>query len=280
MDESILVKGINIHYDVQGKGDALLLIHGMGFSYDIWDSAIKVASKVYTTYALDLPGFGGSDKPEIAYSPSFYADFIGDFMDATGIGHASLVGISLGGEIAAMFAAKHVDRVKKLVLSAPVGLSPLSKALPGLPILNSSLYLFMSKSRQLFKHYAESTIYNKSALTEELIEREWARLKDPSYRSSLIKNARLLGKVDPAYGHLLRSIQAPTLLVWGRADPVVPLEDAYRYNELIRGSEVSIIEKCGHVPLLERPAEFNHAFMTFLGEEKVYYGIDEEVEEA
>jgi pimeloyl-ACP methyl ester carboxylesterase len=280
MEDSVSVNGINVCYEMQGEGDVILFLHGMGLSHEMWDDAVKAASKIYTTCTLDLPGFGDSDKPETNYGLSFYVDFIGQFMDAVGIDNAAVVGVSMGGEIAAGFAARNPERVSRLVLSAPIGLTPLFNGLPGLPLVSSSLYLFMSRSKDLFKRYAQSMLYNKNSISADIIGQEWSRMQNPAYRAALTKNASNLASADPSYAASLRSIKVPTLIVWGGNDTVVPLTDAYRYQELIRGSELSIIERCGHLPPLERPGEFNRAFLTFLGREERYYDDDRIGEQA
>ena len=124
----------------------------------MWDGAVKAASRYYTTCTLDLPGFGDSDKPESIYGISFYVNFIKDFMNATGIDNAAVVGVSMGGAIAAGFAGKNPGRVSRLVLTAPIGLTPLYKGLPGLPLVSASMYLFISRSKDLFKHFAEGML--------------------------------------------------------------------------------------------------------------------------
>ncbi len=177
MEETVKVNGINVCYELQGSGETVLFLHGMGFSHSMWGSAVKTASKYYTTCALDLPGFGDSDKPVSNYGRSFYVNFIKDFMNATGIDNAAVVGVSMGGAIAAGFAAKNPSRVSKLVLTSPTGLTQLYKGLPGLPLVSSSMYLFMSRSKELFKHFAEGMLYNKGAIPHDLLWQEWARMK-------------------------------------------------------------------------------------------------------
>lgn len=270
MEESVKVNGINVCYEIRGSGDVVLFLHGMGFSHRMWDDAVKTASKYYTTCTLDLPGFGDSDKPVSDYGISFYVSFIKDFINATGVDNAAVVGVSMGGAIAAGFAAKNPGRVSRLVLTSPIGLTPLYNGLPGLPLVSSSMYLFMSRSKELFKHFAEGMLYDKDAIPHDILWQEWARMKLPSYRAALVKNAKSLSFVNHAYEVSLKSIRAPTLIVWGRNDMIVPLSDAYRYQERIRNSGLAIIEKCGHVPPMERSEEFNRAFMTFLGREERY----------
>lgn len=274
MEETVKVNGIKVCYELQGSGEVVLFLHGLGFSRAMWDISAKAASKYYTTCALDLPGFGDSDKPESNYGTSFYVNFIKDFMNATGIDNAAVVGVSMGGAIAAAFAGKNPGRVSRLVLTAPIGLTPLYKGLPGLPLVSSAMYLFISRSKELFKHYAESMFYNKDAIPHDILWQEWARMKLPLYRAALVRNAKNLSLADPAYESSLRSIRAPTLIVWGRNDMIVPFSDAYRHQDRIRSSELAIIEKCGHVPPMEQAGAFNRSFMTFLGREVRYHNYD------
>ncbi|HEY3422833.1 MAG TPA: alpha/beta hydrolase [Methanocellaceae archaeon] len=280
MEETVKVNGINVCYELQGRGEVVLFLHGMGFSHDMWGNAVKAASKYYTTCALDLPGFGDSDKPESNYGIPFYVSFIKDFMNATGIDNAAIVGVSMGGAIAAGFAAKNPGRVSRLVLTSPIGLTPLYNGLPGLPLVSSSMYLFMSRSKELFKHFAEGMFYKKDVIPHDILWQEWARMKHPSYRAALVKNAKNLSLVDPVYEASIRSIRAPTLIIWGRNDMIVPLSDAYRYRDQIQSSELAIIEKCGHVPPMEQADEFNRVFMTFVGREERYYEDDRIREQA
>ena len=274
MEETVKVNGINVYYELQGSGEVVLFLHGMGFSRAIWNTSVKAASKYYTTCALDLPGFGDSDKPVSNYGLSFFVNFIKDFMSVTGIDNAAIVGVSMGGAIAACFAGKNPGMVSRLVLTAPIGLTPLYKGLPGLPLVGSSMYLLMSRSKGLFMRYAESMFYNTGAVDQDILRQERARLKLPSYRAALTRNAKNLSVVDSTYEASLKSVRAPTLIVWGRNDMIAPLPDAYRHQDRIRGSELAIIEKCGHMPPMEKAVAFNRAFMTFLGREALYYDDD------
>jgi pimeloyl-ACP methyl ester carboxylesterase len=274
MEETVKVNGINVCYELRGRGEVVLFLHGLGFSHGMWGDAVKAASKYHTTCTIDLPGFGDSDKPESNYGTSYYVSFIRDFMNATGIDNAAIVGVSMGGAIAAGFAAKNPGRVSRLVLTSPIGLTPIYRGLPGLPLVSSAMYLFMSRSKELFKHFAEDMFYNKNAIPHDFLWQEWARMKLPLYRAALVRNAKNLSLVDPAYVASLKSIRAPTLIIWGKNDMIVPPSDAYRYRDRIQGSELALIEKCGHVPPMEQSGKFNHAFMTFLGREDRYYEDD------
>jgi pimeloyl-ACP methyl ester carboxylesterase len=274
MEESILIDDINVCYRVEGEGEPLVLLHGMAFTREVWDQTIKEASRFFTVYALDLPGFGCSDKPAVQYGLPFYVDFMKKFLDALKIGECAIAGMSMGGEIAAAFAAKYPERVSRLVIVDAKGFSPLMKGLRTLPVLGSPLYLFMFNSREILRRYIESMLYDKRVLKEELIDREWARIKDPSYRSSLSRNAKYISTVDPGLPEVLRSVKARTLIIWGKEDALLPLEDAYKFKECIARSDVLVLERCGHVPVIEKNEEFNRALLTFLAEIDLYYVND------
>jgi len=271
MEESILIDDINVCYRVEGEGEPLILLHGMAFTREVWGQTIKEASRFFTVYAPDMPGFGCSDKPVVQYGLPFYVDFMINFLDALKISKCAIVGMSMGGEIAAAFAAKYPERVSRLVIVDAKGFSPLMKGLRTLPVLGSPLYLFMFNSREILKRYVESMLYDKRMLKEELIDREWARIKDPSYRSSLSRNAKYLSTVDPGLPEMLKSIKARTLIIWGKEDALMPPEDAYKFKECIPQSDVLVFERCGHVPVIERNEEFNRALLTFLAEIDLYY---------
>ncbi len=271
MDESVLIGDFNVCYRVEGKGEPLVLLHGEAFARDIWGQTIKEASRFFTVYAPDLPGFGCSDRPAVEYGLAFYVDFVKDFLDALKVDTCAIAGASMGGEVAAAFAAKYPGRAARLVLVDAKGFSPLIKGLRTLPVLGSTLSLFMFGSREVLKRHVEGMLYDKRMLKEELVDREWARLKDPAYRNWLSKNAKYLSTVDPGLPGMLKSVKARTLIIWGKEDALLPLEDAYKFGECIPRSEVLVLERCGHLPVIERSEEFSRALLTFLAEIDLYY---------
>jgi pimeloyl-ACP methyl ester carboxylesterase len=274
MEESVLIDGINIYYGIEGDGEPLLLIHGMAFSHDIWEKTIMSASKFFKVYAPDLPGFGRSDKPAMDYGLPFYVDFIKKFMDMLNIDKCSLAGMSLGGEIAVEFASVYPERVDRLVIVSAGGFSPLIKNPRDYPGLKPQVFSFLRNDRDSLKQYLEGMLYNKKALREDLVEQEWARMKDPAYRAVITRSMKYLSTVDPAFPGTLSSIQAKTLIIWGKDDPVLPAEDAFMFNEHIPDSDIILIERCGHVPVLEKNEELNRALLTFLAETNLYYSVE------
>lgn len=270
MENTALVDGINITYDVAGEGDELLLIHSMGSSHELWKNTMKAAAKLFKVYAIDLPGYGSSEIPDAPYGVPYYVDFIKKFLDEVMLDKVYLAGISMGGAIAAMFSSKYPDRVKKLVLVAPAGLTPLN-GVTGMPVVGGAAYWLISKNKEMFKKNCEDSFYNKSAMPPGLVEERWQKMQDPSYRSMLFKNTKYLSKVDPAYQASLKNISCPTLIIWGKDDAVMPLSDAEKYLNYIGSSSLSVIDGCGHVPPLEKTDEFNRLLLTFFGEVGIYY---------
>jgi 4,5:9,10-diseco-3-hydroxy-5,9,17-trioxoandrosta-1(10),2-diene-4-oate hydrolase len=278
MEETTLINGINVYYRVEGKGESLILIHGIETSGEIWKDTMKAASRFFKVYVPDLPGFGQSEKPDLKYGVPFYIEFLNDFMATIGIEKAYIAGISMGAHISASFAATYPERVAKLVLISSTGLSPISGKLGGLPLIGGALnanYWLLSKNKKLFRGMEEDSFFDKSLVTEKMVDQHWSLMKDRAYRRSLQNNVRYISKVDNDYINSLGSIKAPTLVIWGNDDKIVPVADAEKYSELIKGSRLLVLGECGHMVPLEKKEEFNKAILTFLGEVDLYYSEEE-----
>lgn len=271
MEETTLVKGINVCYEVEGKGDDLILVHGLGSSREIWRNTMKAASRLFKVYAIDLPGFGSSDKPDIQYGLPFYTDFMGSLLEELGIEKCALDGASMGGVIAASFASKYPDRVSKLVLTDPAGLTPLGTGLTRIPLIGDAAFWLMSRNKNMLRQLQEDSFYNPSMAHKTFADNGWDSMRNKAYREAILKNARYLSKVHPEYVESLRDIKARTLIIWGKDDRIMPVSDAHRYGELIRGSRVVLIDKCGHIPHVEKSDEYNKVLLAFLGEISMYY---------
>ncbi|MCD1295648.1 hypothetical protein CUJ83_11630 [Methanocella sp. CWC-04] len=274
MEETVLVDGINVYYEVEGKGEDLLLIHGMGMSGEIWKETIKAASRFFRVIALDLPGFGSSDKPDAKYGIPYYVEYIKKFMDALEIEEAYVAGVSFGGYVAASFASKYPENVIKLVLTSPMGLTPMPAGVKGVPFSDGVLnvtYWLLSKNKNLFKSFGQDSFYDKSFITDKMIDEQWSMMKDPRYRKALQKNARYLSRLHPEYVDTLKAIVSPTLIIWGKEDRIMPVSDAQRYRGYIQGSRLVMLDRCGHMAPIEKKEDYNKALLTFLGEVDIYY---------
>lgn len=258
MEGFVNVGDIKVHYTVEGSGYAVILLHGNGLSCGQWKYNIGPLSKYYQVYAPDLPGFGLSDKPDVEYGVAYYVDFLKEFMGALGIQKAAMVGNSMGGAIAATFAARCPSMVTGLIISDPTGFVPSGLA------QNKELYntfvSLMIRSRRL---YCRPMFYNSSAIKR--LEDTQLVTDSKESRDAFIKNCKAILQYDPGYVKALMDISAPTLIIWGEDDLLLPCDDAEKYRELIAGSNVKVFYHCGHMPNVEKYDDFNSAVLGFLG---------------
>jgi len=241
VEEFVDVGGVKVHYTVEGSGSAVILLHGNGLSGGQWKYNMAPLAMYYKVYAPDLPGFGLSDKPDADYSIEYYVNFLGGFMDALGIPKAALVGSSMAGAVAATFASRYPDRVSGLVLSDPTGFAPegISR--------NKELYnVFLSlmiRSRQL---YCRPMLFDSSNM--KLLEGTQLVTDSKESRDAFVKSCKSILKDDSSYAGTLMAITAPTLIIWGEDDLLLPAGNAEKYRGLIAGSKVKLIERSGICP--------------------------------
>jgi abhydrolase domain-containing protein 6 len=271
MEDTIGVDGINVCYEVRGKGDNLVLVHGNGIGRLAWDSLVPNLSKYYTVYTLDLPGFGYSDMPNIPYNVPFYAEYMNKLMHQLKLEKSAVAGISMGGAVAAMLAASHPDKVSKLALIAPAGLTPPQGEFVRPSRFMDANFWLLSHNKELFIRSLEDLFYDKSKMPQGLADEIWSRMKSPEHRRALLRNAQYLAKVDMAFPELIVSITAPTLIVWGREDRIIPVSDAERFAGLIPHADVTTLGRCGHAVSLEKAEALGDAMLSFMGEEDLYY---------
>lgn len=271
MDESLTIDGITVSYSMEGEGEPLILIHGLNVGRSIWKQFKAEAHQLFTVYAVDLPGFGRSDAPEIDYGVPFYVDYLRKFMDALGIEKAHLAGSSMGGTIAATFAATYPDRVRRLVLLAPAGLTPLHSGIFKSGALVDANFWLLSKNVDLYRKALADSFYEAGNLPQWLVDEGWSLLKNPGNRHAYLKNAQYLARHDPRFRELLAEIKARTLIIWGAEDHLVPAADAKKYVDLIPKAEARIVEHSGHLVLLEHGEQCADIILAFLGEVDLYY---------
>jgi len=260
--KEIAVFGQKIHYVEAGVAGApnVILLHGLGGSSQVWQFNIGPLAEKYHVYVPDQIGFGKSDKPLVNYRIRTYVDFLDQFCKQLKIERASLIGNSMGGWIAASFTAAFPDRVDKLVLEDAAGYTPPKdfdmKTLSGLnPTTREGMKVLVSK-----------VFYNKALVTDLAIEQAiTTRLAaGDGYTINSITESITRGEdfIDDA----VKTIKRPTLIIWGREDGLVLLSDGQRFNKDIAGSKLIVFDQCGHVPNIEKAAEFNAAVIKFLTE--------------
>lgn len=244
----------NIRYFEAGQGPAVILLHGLGGGKEIWMASFGALAAQYHVYAIDQIGFGHSDKPLLDYKIATYADFLQGFMQAQNIPKATLVGNSLGGWIALEFAVHHPEMVEKLVLVDSAGL-PWTQ--PFAADLNPSSLAGM-------RAMLETVFYDKKILTDEVVLQAFTNHVRTNEAYTIQRT--MAGWAVPQFEDAnLASIHAPTLVVWGRQDVLIPLVSGEKLRDGIPGATLVLIDECGHAPEIEKPAEFNRALLEFLG---------------
>jgi pimeloyl-ACP methyl ester carboxylesterase len=258
-DKTITVFGQSIHYFDVGSGPVVVLLHGLGSRKDDWLPVLEPMGQKYRLLVPDQIGFGRSDKPLLDYSVQTYVDFLNEFLRQLKVEKASLVGESLGGWIAALYVAEiggsaHLIPVEKLVLVDAAGL----KQDQPIPDLNPS-------SLAAMRGVLEAVFYDTSWVNEDALRRIFTdklAVKDSyTVRSFLGNPTREKERLDDR----LASIKAPTLVVWGKQDKLLPIASGERYAAGIAGAKMVSFDKCGHVPAVEKTEEFLAAVMPFLG---------------
>lgn len=271
MEDTLAIDGVNISYEYDGNGEHLLLIHGLGSGKSIWGDLISAGSGLFSVRAPDLPGFGSSDMPDIQYGVPYYVRMIKAFMEASGIEKAAIVGISMGGAIAASLAASYPENVSKLVLIAPTGLTPPKGGIAKVPLLKNAGYWLMSHNKEMFRRSVEEMFFDKSMVKESFVNYLWEKMKKPAFRRTLMKNSVYLSHVDPAFEASLAGIKAKTLIIWGLDDAILPSSDADRFAARVPGADVRILKNCGHMVHIEQREVLVNTVLSFLGEIDLYY---------
>ena len=234
---------------------AVVLLHGFGASLETWESWASVLSaERHRVVRFDLPGAGLSPPDSSGdYSDRRTLQLLLALLDELGLRRASLVGNSIGGRMAWRFAAEHPERVDRLVLVSPDGFASTGfeygKA-PRVPAVFELMRYAMPEPlvrRSLAPAYADP-----SRLTEPIFRRYDDLLRAPGVRGALIERMRQTVLVDPR--PLLARIRAPTLLLWGRHDRLIPIANAADYLRAIPGARLVPLEDAGHLPQEEIPA--------------------------
>jgi pimeloyl-ACP methyl ester carboxylesterase len=249
------VFGREIRYYEVGEGPPLVLVHGVGGDADQWAFCFESLAASHRVIAVDLLGFGRSDKPLIDYRIAGYVELLDRFLGVIDVRRPSLLGHSLGGWITAAFASCFPEKVDKLILNDAAGVDEGSVALP--VDLNVSTRANM---RRVFNCMFHDTSIVTDALVDLAYSLHLERGDGYTIKSVLETLVANREKLDGKLG----LIAAPTLILWGENDVITPPAMAQTYLRGIARSELCTLSRCGHLPCLERPAEFVAAVLSFL----------------
>lgn len=272
-EEYISVAGHKIRFLEKGKGPPLVLLHGMGGSLEWWEYNLDAFSRKYRTIAFDFPGFGYSTKSGLSFSKNSASDFMISFLDAFYIPKASLIGNSMGGLIAFLTAANQPERIDKLILVDTVGfeikLSILLRLGTVFPLGELALSV---RNHLIARIFLNRMFYDSQKVPDQLIPTVLEIFDMPQTRKACLRILRsgvdlkgLKKEICLRVRDRAGSLPHKTLIIWGANDKVAPLNQAYVGKNLIKNSQLHVFDKCGHLPQVEWPEEFNHLVLEFLG---------------
>jgi pimeloyl-ACP methyl ester carboxylesterase len=222
-----------------------------------WLQAYEALAEHFTVYVPSLPGFGQSTRPDWIVSVRDLAAWVTWFARDLQLPQPMhVLGFSMGGWVAAEIATVNASIFNKMVLVAPAGLKPEDGAIWD---------YFTNSARAAF----EQAFYNPAQAPEyaQYYGKAWTPEEEEQVECNREMAARLLWKPymrSHTLRALLRGIATPTLLVWGREDAIIPRTAGQLYQQAIQGSTTAILEQCGHMPEMEKPAEFVHVVLDFL----------------
>lgn len=258
VEKEVTVYGVKIRYLEAGSGPNLILLHGLGGNSQAWAFNTAPLATRFRVIVPDQIGFGRSDKPMINYRVQTYVDFLDQFCKQLKIERASLVGASMGGWIAAAYTLAYPEKVDRLVLVDSAGYGPPAE------FDMQALYGLNPSTRQGMKVLAGRVFFNKAfttdAVIDQLIEQRIAA-GDGYTINSLIESIK---RREDFLDDRVKAIKQPTLIVWGREDGLTLLADGERFDREIPNSTLMVFDQCGHVPNVEKAAEFNAAVLKFL----------------
>ncbi|MDT5123498.1 MAG: hypothetical protein QOC96_2980 [Acidobacteriota bacterium] len=266
-----LVDGVRVHYQEAGSTDAppVLLIHGFTASNFVWsDVLLPIAESGLRVIAPDLIGFGFSDKPkQNEYTIDAQAQMIIGLMDHLGIKSATLVGSSYGGAVAATCALDYPERVERLVLVDAV-INDHARRRPllrfaALPLIGDLVSPLMLGSRKLIhsqmrKGYAPES---RHLFDEKRMTAHHRPLLAANTQRAVLATLRRW-RAERIEREASR-IKQPTLLIWGEADPEIPLAHGRKLFEQMPDSRLIVFKRCGHMPMEEYPREFTEVVTHF-----------------
>ncbi len=253
--DRLQVLGVNLHVRDRGPrgAPAVLLLHGFGSSLQTWDAWSSDLARDMRVIRFDLPGNGlSSPDPGGDYSDARTMALMLELLDKLQVDRVSVVGNSIGGRIAWTFAATHPGRVAKLVLVSPDGFASPGFEYGKAPEVPVSIQLMrFALPKWLLRMSLAPAYANPGTMTDALAERYHALMLGPGARGAMIARMQQTVLVDPA--PLLKSIAAPTLVLWGRQDGMIPFDNSADYTRAIPHNTLVALDGVGHLPQEEDP---------------------------
>lgn len=240
-------------YVEEGEGEPLILLHGLFGALSNFKDLLDHFKQTHRVIIPMLPLF---DLSLLDTSVAGLAKHVQKFIDARGLDNVHLLGNSLGGHVGLVYTLKHQEKVKTITLTGSSGLfeNGMGETYP-----KRGDYDYIRKKTEL-------TFYDPQVATKELVDEVYSIVNNRLKALKIISLAR--SAIKHNLGDELNDIKVPTCLVWGKNDTITPPMVAEEFHKLIPNSEVHWIDKCGHAPMMEVPAEFNVILDGFLAKHK------------
>lgn len=264
-----------VSYIDEGQGEyTLILIHGLASNAGFWRYNIPELSKHFRVIAVDLPGYGKSQKGNYSYSLSFYAETIKKLIDELQLKNVVLVGHSMGGQISIIFALKYPDKLSKLILAAPAGFEEFQKG-EGDWLRNViTMYGVKTTTEEGIRRNLSNNFYNWSDKWEWMVEERVRMRKAKDFDEFTYTVDRCVdAMLDEPTFNKLSGIKTPTLIIHGKYDGLIPnpyLNPGFPSDVFSRGEKEIPnakrveIDCAGHMIMMEKPEEFNNEVINFL----------------
>ncbi len=251
MNKEIIVEGKFKYIESEGGSENLLLLHGLFGALSNFEGIINGFGKKYNVVVPILPIF---ELPIRQVSLSGLVAYVEAFVDHKGYDKVHVLGNSLGGHVALLYALARPDKIKSIILT---GSSGLFESAMGTSFPKRGDYEYIRKKTR-------ETFYDPDVASKELVDEVYDIVNDRNKAIRVIATAK--SAVRHNLGDKLHQIKVPTLLIWGAQDQITPAFVGEKFNELIEASKLVFIDECGHAPMMERPEDFNHHLLAFLEE--------------
>ncbi|MEZ5046734.1 MAG: alpha/beta fold hydrolase [Chitinophagaceae bacterium] len=236
-------------YVQEGSGENLVLLHGLFGALSNFKDLIDGFKSKYTVFIPMLPLY---DLTNFDTSVSGLANHVSKFIEAKNLNNVHLLGNSLGGHIALVYALKHPERVKTITLTGSSGLfeNGMGETYP------------KRGDKDYIRKKVELTFYNPASATDELVDEVYNIVNNRLKAVKIIYLAK--SAIRHHLGEELQNLHMPVCLIWGKNDTITPPMVAHEFEKLLPNSELHWIDKCGHAPMMEVPDEFNVLLNNFL----------------
>lgn len=244
------IKGLEINYEVIGEGKPLLILHGWGSNNGKWQKVGELlAEKGIKVIIPDLPGFGDSQRPSMAWELDDYCEFITEFIKLLNLEKFYILGHSFGGALAVKCSLKFPEKIDRLFL---VGAACFRRT-----ALRKKLFYVIAKVFKIFSFFPGYSSFRKG------FYKFIVRKSDYPYAEGIMKDI-YLKIIKEDLSDVLPGVQIPTVIIWGEKDDVTKIKDARLINEKIKGSRLEIIPGANHDLNTKAPKELSESIKQFL----------------